>query len=126
MYLSRQRTWIQLIALFYAGLFCAVSPASAADAEQGRILYRNTCSQCHGMEGTGEGINAPHLEVAPRNHTDYDEMIARTDEELFKAISEGGQSVNKSVLMPNWGKTLSVQEIENLIAYLRVLCCSEH
>jgi len=97
----------------------------AADAEQGRLLYRNNCAQCHGLEGSGKGINAPHLEVAPRNHTDYEEMIARTDEELFKAISEGGQAVNKSVLMPNWGHTLSEEEINSLIAFLRRLCCEQ-
>lgn len=99
--------------------------ALAADAEAGKQLYRVNCSQCHGLEGTGKGINAPHLEVAPRNHTDYEEMIARTDDELYKAISEGGQAVNKSVLMPNWGKTLSNEEIENLIAYLRKICCEQ-
>ncbi|GJM12518.1 MAG: hypothetical protein DHS20C12_09210 [Pseudohongiella sp.] len=98
---------------------------SAADAETGRTLYRINCSQCHGLEGTGKGINAPHLEVAPRNHTDYDEMITRTDEELYKAISEGGQAVNKSVLMPNWGKTLSDDEIKSVIAYLRLICCEQ-
>lgn len=97
----------------------------AADAEQGRLLYRTNCSQCHGLEGSGKGINAPHLEVAPRNHTDYEEMNARTDEELFKAISEGGQAVNKSVLMPNWGHSLSKDEINSLIAYLRALCCEQ-
>jgi len=99
------------------------SMLEAADAERGNELYRQNCSQCHGLEGTGKGINAPHLEVAPRNHTDYDEMIARTDDELFKAISEGGQAVNKSVLMPNWGKSLSEEEINDLIAYLRKICC---
>lgn len=97
----------------------------AADAEQGRLLYRENCAQCHGLKGSGKGINAPHLEVAPRNHTDYEEMNARTDEELFKAISEGGQAVNKSVLMPNWGHTLSEQDINNLIAFLRRLCCEQ-
>lgn len=126
MNLSHARILLQLATLLFAGLSGTTLPSMAADAEQGRMLYRNNCTQCHGLQGTGKGINAPHLEVAPRNHTDYDEMIARTDEELFKAISEGGQSVNKSVLMPNWGKTLSAREIESLIAYLRVLCCSEH
>lgn len=95
----------------------------AADAESGWLLYKTNCSQCHGIEGTGKGINAPHLEVAPRNHTDYEEMITRTDEELYKAIAEGGQAVNKSVLMPNWGKTLSDDQINDVIAYLRKICC---
>ena len=98
-------------------------PLVAADVDAGQQLYLVNCSQCHGVEGTGKGINAPHLEVAPRNHTDYDEMITRTDEELYKAISEGGQAVNKSVLMPNWGKTLDDEQINDVIAYLRRICC---
>lgn len=101
------------------------SVLKAADADLGRTLYIENCAQCHGLEGTGKGINAPHLEVAPRNHTDYEEMVARTDEELFKAISEGGQAVNKSVLMPNWGQSLSESDILNIIAFLRRLCCEK-
>lgn len=107
-------------------LLLAFQSLYAADADNGRLLYREYCSQCHGVEGTGKGINAPHLEVAPRNHTDRDEMVARTDEELFKAIAHGGQSINKSVLMPNWGETLSGEEIGDLIAYLRALCCAQN
>ncbi|MBL4573244.1 MAG: cytochrome c [Gammaproteobacteria bacterium] len=103
-------------------LFSCFLPASA-DVDTGRQLYRSYCSQCHGLDGTGNGINAPHLEVAPRNHTDRSEMITRTDEELFKAISEGGQSINKSVLMPNWGKTLTEEQITDIITFLRALCC---
>lgn len=96
-----------------------------ADVDGGSLLYKTYCAQCHGIDGKGNGINAPHLEVAPRNHTDRDEMITRTDEELFKAISEGGQSINKSVLMPNWGKTLTEEQIKDIITYLRALCCQE-
>ncbi|MEZ5489144.1 MAG: cytochrome c [Gammaproteobacteria bacterium] len=125
MRLARNHASILAQASLMVATLCWSVLATASDADNGRILYRNNCSQCHGLKGTGKGINAPHLEVAPRNHTDHDEMIARTDEELFKAISEGGQSVNKSVLMPNWGKTLSPEEIEDLVAYLRVLCCQE-
>lgn len=110
-------------AVIAISLLLGFQPIHAADAENGRLLYRENCSQCHGLEGTGKGINAPHLEVAPRNHTDRDEMVTRTDEELYKAISGGGQAINKSVLMPNWGESLNDEEIEDLIAHLRALCC---
>lgn len=97
--------------------------ASAADAEHGAELYRTYCTQCHGSNGDGKGINTPHLSVQPRNHTDYDEMSARTDEDLIKAIKEGGQAVNKSILMPNWDGNLSDSEVLDLVAYLRKICC---
>ena len=96
---------------------------AAADAEHGKELYKTYCVQCHGTNGDGKGVNAPHLSVQPRNHTDRAEMSARTDEELFKAVKEGGQAVNKSVLMPNWDGNINDEGIHDLVAYLRVLCC---
>lgn len=107
-------------------LACCLTGATAvAGEEEGRQLYRALCSQCHGLTGEGNGVNASELEVAPRNHTDRGEMSARTDEDLRKAIAEGGQAINKSILMPNWGNHLDEQEINDLVAYLRVLCCKK-
>ena len=65
------------------------------------------------------------MEVLPRDHTDTDEMSARTDEDLFKVIKFGGKAIDKSVLMPNWEGTLTDDEIHSLVGYLRVLCCDE-
>ncbi len=96
-------------------------PAAASDT--GADLYRAYCSQCHGVDGTGNGINASHMAVQPRNHTDRGEMSARTDEELVKVIRLGGKSINKSVLMPAWGHNLSDAQINLLVDHLRTLCC---
>ena len=107
-------------------LFAGASHASggnSANAANGKALYQTYCVQCQGVNGDGKGINAPHLSVQPRNHTDRTEMSARTDEDLFKAIKEGGQAVNKSVLMPNWDGNMSDEEIHDVVAYLRELCC---
>lgn len=114
------------IALVYPFTACLLTlPVTAlADAAHGEKLYETFCAQCHGVTGEGKGVNAPELEVAPRNHRDKGEMSTRTDEDLFRAIAEGGQAINKSILMPNWGNHLSEQDINDLVAYLRVLCCS--
>ena len=74
------------------------------------------------MNGDGKGLNIGDMSVQPRDHTDAKEMSTRTDDDLFKAIKEGGQSVNKSVLMPPWGGTFSDEEITKLVKYLRILC----
>jgi len=84
--------------------------------------YKTYCVQCHGLDGRGNGINVADMSTQPRNHTDAKEMSARTDEELFKVIKEGGQAIKKSVLMPPWGSTLSDEEINDLVKYLHTLC----
>jgi cytochrome c oxidase cbb3-type subunit 3 len=105
---------------------CVLASSAATQAgehAQGKALYKTYCAQCHGLSGNGNGVNAPHLAVQPRNHTDRAEMSARSDEELFKAIKHGGQAVNKSILMPNWDGNLNDDEIRSLVVHLRQLCC---
>lgn len=93
-------------------------------AARGATLYGVYCTQCHGLEGDGRGINTRDMAVQPRDHTDTGEMSARTDDDLFKAIQGGGKAVNKSVLMPAWGGNLSEEDIRALVAHLRALCCT--
>lgn len=101
------------------------APLTLAGDGDGAALYQHYCAQCHGLEGDGFGVNSYDMDVAPRDHTDFDEMNARTDEELFKTIKFGGKSVNKSILMPNWDGNLSDEQIQQLVGYLRELCCQE-
>lgn len=104
-----------------------VSPlAFAQDDDEGEQLYGLYCTQCHGVNGNGKGVNAAHMSVQPRSHVDREEMMTRSDEELFKVIEQGGKSIDKSNLMPAWGDNLSDMEINELVAYLRRLCCEEN
>lgn len=94
----------------------------AGAAERAEDVYKTYCWQCHGMHGNGMGVNIPDMSVQPRDHTDSKEMSTRSDAELFKAIKEGGRSVDKSLLMPAWGGVLSDEQIKGLVGYLRQLC----
>ncbi len=84
--------------------------------------YKAYCVQCHGGDGKGGGVNVRDIAVVPRDHTDVKSMSGRSDETLFKAIKEGGASIDKSILMPPWDATLSDEEIKDMVQYLRVLC----
>lgn len=116
---------MRALLIFGVAAIATTSVLASPNADDGKSLYRMYCAQCHGVNGGGNGVNAAKLSVQPRNHTDRAEMMARTDDELFKAIKEGGQAVNKSVLMPNWDGNLSDNEIRNVIAYMRQLCCEK-
>ncbi len=96
--------------------------ANAHAAESGEDLYKTYCWQCHGMNADGMGLNIPDMSVQPRDHTDTKKMTARSDDELYRAIRDGGQAIDKSILMPGWGEVLGEKDIQNLVRYIRELC----
>ena len=105
-------------------LLCFFISLSLSHAEtDGRTLYLYWCSQCHGLEGKGDGVNStPDMLINPRDHTDAAFMSTKTDKQLEEVIRGGGASVSKSAIMPPWDATLTDQEIKALILYLRKLC----
>ncbi len=107
--------------------FKGKSPISKGDPAHGRALYTFYCTPCHGMKGDGEGQLAKLLDPKPRNHIDGkgkregDGMNDRTDEQLFNAITKGGQGINKSVNMPAWGHIISEKGRWDIVSYLRAI-----
>lgn len=91
-----------------------------ADDQYAKVeqLYNTYCVQCHGINRDGNGINSKNMAVKPRDHTERG-MNDTPDDELHKAIKEGGASVNKSVLMPRWDGVLTEAQISDLVGYLR-------
>ena len=87
-----------------------------------RQLYRRYCSQCHGLKGHGEGINAPYLVVPPRDHTKADYIETRSNQQLFDAIKFGGLAVGRAPCMPSWEHTFEDKMIHSLVSYIRELC----
>ena len=112
--------FIVLMLLF--ALFAVVGANAADDSTHSEKVYNTYCAQCHGVDRNGKGINSSQMSVQPRDHSDAKGMGDIPDDELERAIRDGGLAVNKSVLMPTWGKTLSDEEIRGLVKYLRVIC----
>ncbi|HCS12224.1 MAG: cytochrome C class I [Zetaproteobacteria bacterium CG06_land_8_20_14_3_00_59_53] len=106
-----------------AALMFVVAPA--AMAEEAFLNYKSYCMQCHGMHGKGDGVNVPAMNVRPRDHSDNNYMMTRTNSEIFKAIKFGGQAVNKSVKMPAWSDTFTDDEITQMVGHIRTLCCEK-
>lgn len=118
---SRFDRFLLLTSVVAVVALLATAGAVTAVEPDGELLYRTYCTSCHGLTGTGSGINIPDMTVQPRDHTDPSEMGARSDEELALAIREGGPAVGKSVLMPPWAGILDEVEIAALIRHLRTL-----
>jgi len=105
-------------------LLCLTFTTQAS--ETAKDNYDTYCTQCHGINGDGKGVNTPDMSVQPRDHSDGKDMSSRSNEDLFKAIKEGGQALSKSSLMPPWGGILDDDEINGLVSYLRTLCQCKH
>jgi mono/diheme cytochrome c family protein len=89
------------------------------DIERGKRLFHFYCSQCHGLEGKGNGPNAVNLDPKPRDFTDSKYMVTRTDQNLFDVISKGGTALARSAFMPPFNNTLTKEKILDIMAYIR-------
>jgi cytochrome c oxidase cbb3-type subunit III len=117
-----KRMMLGMMLIFAAGGQYGIASAQ----ESGAALYKAYCAQCHGIHGDGMGINVRDMTVQPRDHTDASWMSGRSDEELFKAVKEGGLALSKSVLMPPWEGVIDDDGIHRLVEYMRELCGCTH
>jgi mono/diheme cytochrome c family protein len=84
---------------------------------QGKRLFAQYCATCHGDDGHGDGQNASNLTPAPPDLT-----TSRRDPALVRrVIVEGSAAVGRSPLSPPWGRTLSHQEVDYLVAYCEAI-----
>jgi cytochrome c oxidase cbb3-type subunit 3 len=121
------RFGIMAISVLALGGAIAFHQPATAGTESPKIqasahLYDTYCAQCHGVNRNGKGVNTVGLSVQPRDHSDTAGMSSLPREQMVKAITEGGASVNKSALMPAWGHVLTKEQIEDMADYLIYVC----
>ena len=95
--------------------------SAAEDQGEGKRLYQSYCTGCHGASGKGDGPAGKTLPVKPADHTNGRKMSQYSDEHLMTVISKGGASVGKSSQMPAWGAVLKEAQIQEVVAYIRIL-----
>jgi len=100
----------------------------AGDAKRGRDLFRRYCIGCHGVEGNGEGENAPYLEIKPRDFTlglfkcrSTPSGSIPLDSDLFDTVTRG----IPGTFMPSW-RPLTPQQRADLIAYVKTFSVRFH
>ena len=87
----------------------------------GESVYTANCSSCHGARGQGDGPLSAGLQPQPAKHADGVYMNALSNDHIYKVIDKGGASVGKSSMMAPWGTSLSEDEINSLIVFIRTL-----
>lgn len=84
--------------------------------EKGRNLYSRYCRACHGDEGEGDGVMTSLIDMKPKDHTNSLSMNEISNLEMIRAIKNG-----KGNYMPAWEGTISNDEVEALVSYIRLL-----
>ncbi len=88
------------------------------DLDRGEKLYGRYCRGCHGEGGKGDGmVFMPHV----NNLTKKGYIENLPDDYLLLAIRKGGPGIGKSNYMPAWEGTLDLQQMADIIAYIRSL-----
>ena len=90
---------------------------SAGNPIQGKKVYEENCSICHGTDGKGKGILAQVYDMSPADHTNS-ANLNRMDNATLKAyIKSGGDDT----LMPGWDGVLNNAQLDDVISYIRLL-----
>ncbi len=117
-----------LTAASLAALLLPGASLAAGDAAAGQTTFTMFCASCHGDTGKGDGPVGQVLQPPPRDlslgtfsfDTDGDGN-AGTDADLMNVISNGAAEYGGSDQMAPWGPSLSEDDRNNLIAFIRSL-----
>lgn len=109
------------VPLLMAGVVWSGSAlAQDAATQEAERHFATLCVTCHGTQGKGDGPAGKALKPPPASFADPAFQKSRTDEQLAKAILEGGAAVGKSPVMPPNPQYKSKPEvIKALVAKVR-------
>lgn len=91
------------------------------DQTQGKQIFYQQCVWCHSDTTPAGPSNRSNVTPAPPLMNDGTVLNKESDALLKKAIALGGSAMGKSAMMPPYGKSLTPDEINDLIAYMRAI-----
>ncbi|HET9958265.1 MAG TPA: c-type cytochrome [Polyangiaceae bacterium] len=98
----------------------ALAKGAEAPAQSPQTVFNTKCTVCHGSVGAGDGPGAAALDPKPRAFADPAWQNSVTDEQIKKAILEGGAAIGKSPGMPaNPDLSAKPDVVNGLVAIVR-------
>jgi hypothetical protein len=81
--------------------------------------FKKRCAPCHGETGHADGPAVVKLDRKPPDFADARWQNSVTDDEIKKAIVDGGASLGKSKMMPALHDLDGTPELDELVALIR-------
>jgi len=91
------------------------------EQSQGKRLFNAYCVWCHADSTPAGPSNRSNLNSAPPLGNDGSGLNPLSDNLLRNTITLGGSAMGKSAMMPPWGQTLTQEQIDAVIAFLRAI-----
>jgi len=88
---------------------------------QGKRVFYQYCVWCHADSTPAGPSNRSNLNPNPPLANDGATLNALSDDFMRNVITLGGAAAGKSASMPPWGKTLSQEDIDAVIAFYRAI-----
>ncbi len=98
-------------------------PGQRGDPVAGKAVYERYCHYCHGRKGYGDGPVGTAITPHPADFVHDTKRMRKSDEKLFKSISDGIQRKigGEAMAMPRWANILSEKQRWDVLAYVREL-----
>ena len=93
---------------------------------QGKRVFYEQCVWCHADATPAGPSNRSNVTPVPPLMNDGAALNGESDASLHKIIALGGSGVGKSAMMPPYAKSLTDDEIDDLIAYTRAVAVPEY
>lgn len=91
------------------------------EQSQGKRVFYEKCVWCHAETTPAGPSNRSNVSPTPSLINDGSILNPLSDEFLRNIITLGGSAMGKSAMMPPWGRTLSQEEIRDVITYIRAV-----
>lgn len=88
---------------------------------QGKRVFYQTCVWCHADVTPAGPSNRANVTPTPPLLNDGTTLNPLSDEFLRNIITLGGSAMGKSAMMPPWGQTLSQDDVQAVIVYMRAI-----
>ncbi|MEX0326337.1 MAG: cytochrome c [Puniceicoccaceae bacterium] len=107
----------QLIPIIAAASLIALP--SVVSGATGEEVWMKYCKKCHGDDGKGQTAMGKRFEI--RDYTDPAIQAEWSDEDIKAAVIDGVKNESGKKVMLAFGKKLSEEEVDAVVAYLRSL-----
>ena len=104
-------------------LLLLVAPLQAADLDRGAEIFAANCATCHGTAGSPDPDSplVKGLGVVPADFSDTLFNSREGEGEWRLVATHGGAALGFSEMMPAFGNSLSEEDIDNVLAYIKTL-----